>query len=191
MADNDRDKWDAIHAERGFFPPDPSTLLVDCRRFLPAGGGRALDVAGGTGRHSLWLAKCGYATTLVDISVKALEIAGAEAGRLKIDLQLDRRDLEREGLPAGPWEVILCHHYLHRALFRNFATELAPEGVLLFVQPTRSNLERHPKPSERFLLEDGELPDLVAAHGLEVISFQEGWLPSGRHEALLVARRAR
>ena len=53
--------------------------------------------------------------------------------------------------------------------------------------PTRSNLRRHPHPREAFLLDDGELPSLVG--DLEVVSYEEGWLDEGRHEARLVARR--
>lgn len=189
MSAREREKWDAIHAERGFFPPAPSALLVDCRRYLPNPGGRALDLAGGTGRHALWLAKCGYSATLLDISQTALEIARVEASKRNLDLEIVCADLERDPFPDGPWDVIVCHHYLHRALFDRFACELSRDGILLFVQPTLRNLERHPKPSRRFLLKDGELSDLVSQSGLEVISSQEGWLQSGRHEALLVARR--
>jgi tellurite methyltransferase len=65
---------------------------------------------------------------------------------------------------------------------------LAPDGLLVFAQPTRSNLQRHPHPSARFLLEDGELPRLL--QGLEVVSYSEGWTDEGRHEARLVASRS-
>jgi ubiquinone/menaquinone biosynthesis C-methylase UbiE len=41
--------------------------------------GRALDVAGGTGRHALWLARRGLDTTLADVPQVALEKAAAAA----------------------------------------------------------------------------------------------------------------
>jgi tellurite methyltransferase len=66
-----------------------------------------------------------------------------------------------------------------------FSQVLAPGGLLVFAQPTRSNLQRNPHPSARFLLEDGELPQLL--RGLKVISYTEGWTEEGRHEARLVA----
>jgi hypothetical protein len=65
---------------------------------------------------------------------------------------------------------------------------LSPGGTLVCIHPTRTNLQRHPKPSLRHLLEDGELPRLVK--GLEVIHYEEGWLAEGRHEAVLVALAA-
>jgi hypothetical protein len=46
--------------------------------------------------------------------------------------------------------------------------------VLLAQVATRRNLERHAKPSARFLLETNELLGLVAP--LEVEVFREGWL---------------
>jgi hypothetical protein len=52
--------------------------------------------------------------------------------------------------------------------------------------PTRSNLERHPRHDPRHMLEDGELPGLVRS--LEIVRYKEGWTQQGRHEALLVAR---
>jgi hypothetical protein len=55
-------------------------------------------------------------------------------------------------------------------------------------QPTRINLQRHPKPGSRFLLEPGELAALVPPE-LEVPSLTGDWTPRDVHEARLVARR--
>jgi SAM-dependent methyltransferase len=96
-------------------------------------------------------------------------------------------DLEVEPLPDGPWDLVLSFHFLRRALFADFPRILAPGGLLVYVQPTRTNLERHDRPPAGFLLEDGELPGLV--QGLEIVQYEEGWLDEGRHEARLVARK--
>jgi len=50
---------------------------------------------------------------------------------------------------------------------------------------TTTNLERHERPSSRFLLDPGELPDLVP--DLEVVEFTEAWRSNNAHEAWLVA----
>ena len=84
-------------------------------------------------------------------------------------------------------DVILSVQFLWRPLFEVFAQELAVGGKLVVVQPTRSNLQRHEKPPAPFLLDDGELPTLVA--GLSVEHYEEGWLADGQHEAVIVARR--
>ncbi len=63
---------------------------------------------------------------------------------------------------------------------------LAPGGVLACEIATVQNLERHAKPSRRFLLELGELPRLCAP--LEVVHYTEGW-QGDRCLARILARR--
>jgi len=185
MSDADREKWNARWRERSELAA-PSPFLVSLDPILPRAG-TALDVAGGGGRHALWLAKRGLSTTIVDVSDEAIALANRNANEQNVTLTALRRDLEREPFPEGPWDVIVSFHYLRRELFPAFAKTLAPGGVLVFVQPTRTNLERHDKPSAGFLLEDGELKAL--ARDLEIMSYAEGWLDEGRHEARLVARK--
>jgi hypothetical protein len=61
--------------------------------------------------------------------------------------------------------------------------------LLVWVQPTVRNLERHPHPGARFLLAEGEMAGLARGSGLETVRLDEGWSVEERHEALLVARR--
>lgn len=182
----DREKWNARYRdEEAPSPPSPFVLGLD--DLLPRRG-RALDVAGGTGRHALWLARRGLETTLADISEVALEKAAAAARAEGLTLRTVQIDLQASPLPPGQWDVIVCAYFLHRPLFAEFPSALAPGGWLVVTHATRSNLEKHARPGPEYLLEDGELPALV--RGLDVIRSEEGWLDSGRHEARLVARRA-
>ena len=71
----------------------------------------------------------------------------------------------------------------------DFAQHLSSKGVLLFVQPTLRNLERHARPSQRYLLAEGELRELAIASALKILHYAEDWSVEGRHEALLVAER--
>ncbi len=188
MSDADRQKWNARYRD-GAGAAEPSAWLVRAAVHLPAAG-RALDVAGGAGRNSVWLAARGLDTTLIDVSDEGLRSAQARAGEAGVSIATERVDCETDPLPPGPWDVIACFHYLHRPLFAAWPSLLAPGGVLVFVQPTARNLERHPRPPARFLLQDGELADLV--QGLEIVELDEGWSgpgPDDRCEARLVARR--
>jgi SAM-dependent methyltransferase len=187
MSEADRQKWNARYAAQGPETTVPSAFVCAQDDLLPRRG-LALDVAGGAGRHALWLAGRGLETTLADISEVALGLAREAADRAGIALRTACVDLEREPLPAGPWDVIVCVSYLQRSLFPAFGSALAPGGLLLFSQPTRENLVRHARPGPDFLLEPGELRGL--AGGLEVLRLEEGWDEEGRHTARLVARRA-
>ncbi len=150
--------------------------------------GRALDVAGGSGRHAVWLAQRGLDVTLVDVSPVGVDLAQRRAAFAGVTINTIVADLETEPLPAGPWDLIVDINYLDRALFDAFARELAPGGWLVFCQPTITNLERHPRPDAPFLLQPDEARTLVA--GLDLVSYDERWFDDdGRHQARVVARR--
>jgi tellurite methyltransferase len=191
MSIADRERWDSRYRTEGAESTTPSDFLLTLADVLPRAG-RALDVAGGAGRHAIWLARRGLAVTVVDISQAGLDLARAAAAEAGVSLDLVRADLEEEPLPAGPFDVVLCFNFLRRPLFNAFPAVLAPGGLLVYRQPTKSNLTRHARPPAGFLLDDGELPALV--QGLEVLRHQEGWFPPGAavqyHEARLLARRA-
>ncbi len=173
------EQWDERHADTAT-PREPSAFVrVELAPLLPKPG-TAIDVAGGAGRHSFWLADRGWDVTLVDFSPVALN-----------SIQDDRvttieADLETELFPEGPWDLILVVHYLDRELFPTMRAHLAPGGLLAFSIATERNLERHDRPPLRYLLAPGEAPDLVA--GMKILSYGEGWSTEGRHDARLVAR---
>jgi SAM-dependent methyltransferase len=188
MAESDRERWDARYREEGPRARTPSLFVTSLAGLLPARG-RALDVAGGAGRHAVWLAGRGLDVTLVDVSPVGVEHARAAAREAGVALEARVLDLEREAPPPGPWDLVLVFHYLQRSLLPPLAGDLAPGGLLALCQPTRRNLERHPRPGPAHLLEEGELARLVRPLGLEVLRLEEGWLDEGRHEARVVARR--
>lgn len=186
LSDADRQRWNQSYQDAR--PGGaPSSFLVEAAP--PGEGGRALDVAGGRGRHAVWLAQRGYQVTLIDVSDRGLELAAEAARDAGVEVACARVDLESDPLPSGPWQLIVCFHYLQRSLFPAFARELAVGGRLLFCQPTVRNLERHPRPGERFLLKEGEAERLAVAAGLAVERCDEGWSDEGRHEARLIALR--
>jgi SAM-dependent methyltransferase len=185
VAAGDRERWNERHGEEEG-SSEPSAFVTGLDAALPRGG-RALDLAGGAGRHALWLARRGLEVTLADVSDVALARAAQRARAEGLPLRTVRLDLEAEPLPAGPWDVILCTWFLHRPLLAAAGAALAPGGLLATAHPTRTNLQRHARPGPAHLLEPGELPGLV--RGLELVRYDETWRESGRHEAWLLARR--
>ena len=186
MSQFDREKWDQKYRDGQHAGAEPSALLTVLDPWLPASG-RAVDVAGGAGRHAVWLASRGLETTLLDISTVALDLATTRAQDAGWVINTQAIDLETDPFPAGPWDVIVGFHFLQRNLFDAFKTQLADGGVLIYAQPTMRNLERHARPPADFLLEAHELVSLVAPMKIEL--YREGWLEEGRHEALVVARK--
>jgi len=183
----DRTKWDAKYAAADSAPREPSAVLTSLADYLPTCG-RALDIAGGAGRNAIWLAQRGLDMTIADISTVGLALVKERAAAAGVTVNTIAIDLERDPLPAGPFDLILSVCYLWRPLFAEIPRILAPGGRLVVIQPTKRNLERNDKPPAAYLLDEGELPRLTS--GLEIIHYQEDWLADGRHDAVLVARRA-
>lgn len=153
----------------------------------------AVDLAGGSGGTALWLAAQGVSTTLVEVSVRALEIAHDAAVKSSLQLRTVRADLEAEPLPTAAelgsddgWHALICSNFLHRPLLASLDRLLVGGGIAFVQIATVDNLLHNARPGRRFLVKRGELPDLCG--GLEPLSFEEGWF-DGRHEARLVARR--
>ena len=181
-----RSSWDTRYRERTA-PIDPSAFVrVEVAPLLPSSG-RSLDLAGGAGRHAIWLAERGWATTMVDTSEVAIGIAEERAAEANVDISFVHGDLTVDDPPTGPWDLVLIVHYLQRDLFPKVIAQLADNGLLAFSVATKRNLERHERPGLPYVLDEGEAPSLV--DGLEIIHYAEGWSIEGRHEARLVAIR--
>jgi tellurite methyltransferase len=197
-AEDPRARWNARHATRladGSDPVEATAFLTSRADLLPTTG-RALDVAGGTGRDALWLAARGLSVTLVDVSDTALAEATRRAVAVGVALDVVRCELGVDPLPDGTYDVIVVHHWLDRDVWRALPDHLAVRGLLLACQPTVTNLERHDRPPRRFLLDDGEVGRLAAELAeprgdarFEVVATDEGWNDGDRHEAELVVRR--
>jgi ubiquinone/menaquinone biosynthesis C-methylase UbiE len=79
-------------------------------RFLPAAPARVLDIGGGPGRYSIWLAGLGYDVTLADLSPDLLELAKEKAAEAGVELggafETNATDLSR--FDDCSFDVVLC-----------------------------------------------------------------------------------
>ena len=187
MSQADRHRWDDKYRDREL-AGDPAAALVALAEHIPHRG-NVLDVAGGSGRNAVWLARRGLDVTLLDVSAVGVDMSQQRAAQLGVSIKTIVSDLDDEPLPAGPWDLIVNLYFLSRPLFAQYSGTLAANGRLIFIHPTRTNLVKHAKPPAPFLLEDAELPVLLE-HGLDIVSYTEGWTEDGRHEARLVARKS-
>jgi SAM-dependent methyltransferase len=181
-----RTSWNNRYRERSA-PAGPAAFVTVELAPLLGPPGRALDLAGGAGRHGVWLAERGWDTTIVDTSEVAIALAAERAERAEVDVRLVHSDLTVEVLPCGPWDLVLIVHYLQRDLFSPTIDLLADDGLIAFSIATVRNLERRERPPLPYLLQEGEAPSLV--DDLQIIHYAEGWSIEGRHEARVVARR--
>lgn len=147
------------------FVSAPSEWVV---RFAPLirGGGRVLDLACGTGRHTRFLMQAGFQVEAVDRDVSALGFLPGVVIR--------QVDLEGEPWPysVGEFGGIVVTNYLHRPLFPHLFEALAAGGVLIYETFSEGNqlLGRPRNPD--YLLKSGELLGQVKGR-LEVNAYEE------------------
>lgn len=153
--------------------------------------GRALDVACGSGRNALLLARLGFRVDAIDFSLNALMRARAAAHREALPLRLIQADLESFPLRAEHYDLIVQIRYLQRSLYRTLKQALRPGGHLVIETFLLEQRELGHPTDPSFLLEHDELRDAFA--DLEIIRYEEGLFQTESgpaHLARLLARRA-
>ncbi|ABF07953.1 class I SAM-dependent methyltransferase [Cupriavidus metallidurans] len=134
-------------------------------------GGRVLDLACGSGRHSAWLAAQGFAVLAVDRDAEAIAALPSGIERRTVDLEQGAWPLA----DAGRFDAVVVTNYLHRPLWPHLIEALAPGGVLIYETFAAGN-ETVGKPSRPdFLLRPGELLE-VAHDALRVVGYEDGTL---------------
>ncbi len=189
----DAERWNSRYSQAT--PPQeisPHELIIDAvsgQDFPPLP--RAADIACGWGDAGLWCAQRGFETTCFDVSTTALEAVARRAEDGGISIATAEHDTTVDGVPVGPWDLLCCVHYLDRAMLQSLSSQLRPGGIAAVAIATTANLERHDRPSARFLLEPDELSSLVAPEGsgMEILRSDEAWRDNGVHEAWLVSRK--
>jgi SAM-dependent methyltransferase len=174
------------HREGAAVVSTPASWLTANADRLPRTGD-ALDVACGSGRHALWLAERGLRTLAVDRNPDHVRAVVDEARRRALPVRAEVMELEdgQTRLATSAYDVIVVVHYLHRPLFPALIGALRPGGVLVYETFTRAQAARGKPTNPAFLLEPGELLELVRP--LEVLASREGDY-EGRWIASVVAR---
>jgi SAM-dependent methyltransferase len=93
--------------------------------------GVALDLAGGLGRHALWLASRNWRVTVVDLSNVAIEKLSQAALVLNVNLDLLVGDAAEYKFEPTRFDLMLLFYHLDRSLFPKMVSALKPGGLLI------------------------------------------------------------
>ena len=136
MADDPGSFWDAKYADDGFFYGTAANAWLTSQRHRLQPGMRALGVADGEGRNSVWLAEQGLRVTAVDASANAIAKAGRLAAERGVEVQHVRADLRHWLWPEAAFDVVMAIFAHFRpedraVVHRKMLQSLVPGGLVL------------------------------------------------------------
>ncbi len=144
---NPRETWDARFSTDGYiFGTDPNAWLArHAGLLLP--GMRALAVADGEGRNSVWMARRGLAVDAFDISPVGVDKARKLAAEAAADVNYSVASIDEFAWKTGVYDAVVAIFIQfadpesRATLFRQMKSALKPDGLLLLQGYTPKQLE--------------------------------------------------
>jgi tellurite methyltransferase len=186
MPTDERTRWEERYADGGACRDGPSEFLI---AHAPLLRGRVLDVAAGSGRNALFLARRGHIVEALDIAHAGLRLARAAARAEGLAVFAVQADLRTYPLPRNRYGAAVNIRYLQRSLFAPLRRAVIPGGLIVFetflVDQQRLDGPHHPG----YLLQRGELKS--AFPDCEILRYEEGLVECGAQPAYLARLLAR
>ena len=170
MSLKDKEKWNAKYeSSTGRADREPCQWLVDHAHLL-ASQGKALDIAMGEGRNTLFAASLGYEAWGVDISDIGISRAEELAREKQLTIHTQVADLDNFKIDDNSYDLILCFYFLDRRLFEGIQNGLKSGGLLLYETFTVDYL-KYSSFKREWVLEKNELKE--AFPELTVLDYRE------------------
>jgi tellurite methyltransferase len=191
MSMDEKTLWNKKYSEGSHdsLEPDPFLKNAYGEFLFSQMPGTALDIAGGVGRHAIWLAQRGWRVNLLDISEVGVEQAqeNAKTTGTAAFISTEVCDLiTLQDLGRERYDLVIVFFFLQRELFPALVAALKPGGFLIYKTYTTEQQKFRGGPSHPlFLLESNEL--LRAFPSLRVLHYHETIQEKGMAE--LVARK--
>jgi 2-polyprenyl-3-methyl-5-hydroxy-6-metoxy-1,4-benzoquinol methylase len=164
---------------------EPAQFLVENVELLPKG--RALDVAMGNGRNSIYLAKLGFVVEGVDISKEAISTALRLAQETNVNINAKVVDLEKYSIDKESYEVIICFNYLQRSLIPQIKYGLVKGGIVVYETFIIDQAQFGRPKNPDYLLRHNELLDMFS--DFRCLRYQEGILKGTKAIASIIAQK--
>jgi len=190
---DERNAWDARHRTIAA-PGAPEPSVIEMLELLPRG--LALDIAAGSGRHSLLLARAGFKVVAIDYAKAGLRALQTIARAERLPIWPLAADLSAFPLPCNRFDAIINVNFLDRALVQRLIGALRPGGALLFdtflIDQAATGHPRNPD----FMLRHYELREMLDAemhpeqmhheqmhNEMDLVRYREGIVvyPDGKH----------
>ncbi len=150
--------------------PRPPAEIV-AAHYAKAPVKHALDLACGSGRHTLFLTENGFAVDAVDISAVALETLSQQTQERSANIL--EADLDTFTPEDGVYGLAVMTNYLDRALIERAKTALVSGGIFIIetymAHPDNEKTDSNPD----FLLAEKELQTVF--RDWEILEYREFW----------------
>lgn len=158
--------YDLIYAEKRY--PEEAAFVHRCIQSYHPRASRLLELACGTGTHSLLLEKYGYQVIATDYSPDMLRCAKEKAQREQSRVEFRQADMRSLDVPERPFDAIIClfdsigyvatNENVYQVL-RGVQRHLAPNGIFLFEFWHAGAMLRHYEPLRvrRYQTPSGEI----------------------------------
>ncbi len=169
MALNDKLKWDKKYQNTPSLleKREPSKKLINL--LTKVKGKKALDVASGAGRNSIYLASKGFDVEAIDISQVALNELDKK-GFSNITCKLV--DLDEYEVSKNTYDLIIMTNFLDRKLIPKLASALKTDGILFIETYMHDEINEKPSSNPDFLLQKGELKSFFSDE-FEILDYDE------------------
>ena len=175
--------WEQHYAQAENLDLTPSSLVVEAADLIAPG--HALDLACGSGRNALYLARLGWNVVAVDSSPAAIRVLRARSDAAGSPIEARVVDLQAGAFPieAGAYDLICDFFYLQCDLFPQIREGVRPGGLFA------AQIHLRDDQPHRFVLEPGQLRRFM--EGWTILHYDER-VPAGhnRPSASILARRA-
>ncbi len=170
MANKDRIKWNEKYKNTPKLLEDrePSIKLIEAIKHTK--GNKALDIACGAGKNSIYLARNNFFIDSMDISDIALKTLDKKGYKNINTIQID---LEEEFvLNKNSYDIIVQTNFLDRTIIPKLINSLKKDGII-FIETYMHHSSNEKEPSNsNFLLKQKELQKLFK-DDFELIDYDE------------------
>jgi SAM-dependent methyltransferase len=182
MSDSDRIKWDTHYRGRPCRAlGEPNPLLIEWlpRLEIESASPLAADVACGSGRHAIYLARRGWRVEALDISAVALEGLATTARTESLDVTCLLRDFEpvppatMPSFPPDRYDLAVVMRYTNLPLIGMLAGAIRPGGYLIAEAYLKSDRPGGGPHNPAYRVAPGEFEAVVARH-FDLVDCREG-----------------
>lgn len=169
MAQEDKVKWNKKYQDTQALTKDrnPCKKLPIATKYIKKG--KALDVACGTGRNSIYLSSMDFKIDAIDISEVAIGILDEK------DIQnINTKVVDLDGyIPEKEcYDLIVMSNFLDRELITHLKNSLKKDGILVIETYMHHEINTKKSSNPDFLLKQGELKTFFD-ESFELIEYDE------------------